>query len=399
MKKQICAMALISSLLFMPIKIEAEEEEGIDVSEWQGSINFNEVVNAGIESVYIKATEGFDYYDPYYRSNYENAKANGINIGFYHYLTAQTTAEAYEQADFFVSAISGLDVQMKFALDYEEFYQLDKNEISDIALAFMNRVRELTGEECVMYVSAYYANHYFREDVSTYALWVAEWGVSQPYLSGPWYSYDGWQYSDRGLVRGINTYVDRDLYQTDIFLEETKTVPQHTHTFINANDTIEVRVQSGDTLWGLARMYHTSVASIVSLNNISNPNLIYPGQVLRIYQIRKRNAFDTPNDVQYYRVVEGDTLSGIALRYNTTVEALVRLNNISNPNLIYTGQLLIISDGNDSSSTFSYTIKYGDTLSEIAQRYGTSVYELARLNGIADPNIIYAGDTIQIPIR
>lgn len=401
MKKQLCVLALTSSLLFMPLKIEAEEEEGIDVSEWQGSINFQQVREAGIDCVYIKATEGFDYYDPYYRTNYENAKANGINLGFYHFLTAKTTEEAYEQANFFVSAISGMEVQMKFALDYEEFYDLNKNTISEIALTFMNRVSELTGEECVMYASAYYANNSFNEDVNKYALWVAEWGVSTPTLTGPWDSYDGWQYTDKGLVSGISTYVDRSLFETDIFLDETKVVPDHSHTPINNNDIISVTVEPGDTLWGIAREYHTTVSSIVSLNDIANPNLIYPGQVFNIYQVQKRNSYtNTSTGTTYYRVVAGDTLSEIALRYGTTVENLVRLNNIANPNLIYTGQLLIISYGGSgtTSDTFSYTIVYGDTLSEIALRYGTTVAELARINGIANPNLIYAGETLQIPL-
>lgn len=400
MKKQLCVLALTSSLLFMPLKIEAEEEEGIDVSEWQGSINFQQVREAGIDCVYIKATEGFDYYDPYYRTNYENARANGINLGFYHFLTAKTTQEAYEQANFFVSAISGMEVQMKFALDYEQFYDLNKNTISDIALTFMNRVSELTNEECVMYASAYYANNSFNEEVNKYALWVAEWGVSTPTLTGPWKSYDGWQYTDKGLVSGISTYVDRSLFETDIFLDETKVVPDHSHTPINNNDIITITVQSGNTLWGIAREYHTTVSSIVSLNDIANPNLIYPGQELNIYQVQKRNSYiNTPTGTTYYRVVAGDTLSEIALRFNTTVENLVQLNNIVNPDLIYTGQLLVISYGGGSTSnTFSYTIVYGDTLSEIALRYGTTIAELARINGIANPNLIYAGETIQIPL-
>lgn len=254
MKKQLCVLALTSSLLFMPLKIEAEEEEGIDVSEWQGSINFQQVREAGIDCVYIKATEGFDYYDPYYRTNYENARANGINLGFYHFLTAKTTQEAYEQANFFVSAISGMEVQMKFALDYEQFYDLNKNTISDIALTFMNRVSELTNEECVMYASAYYANNSFNEEVNKYALWVAEWGVSTPTLTGPWKSYDGWQYTDKGLVSGISTYVDRSLFETDIFLDETKVVPDHSHTPINNNDIITITVQSGNTQIGRAHV-------------------------------------------------------------------------------------------------------------------------------------------------
>ena len=67
---------------------DGELYNGIDVSGWQGYIDFSKVKNAGIEVVYIKASEGTRTKDPYFELNYENAKANGLNVGFYHYLTA-----------------------------------------------------------------------------------------------------------------------------------------------------------------------------------------------------------------------------------------------------------------------------------------------------------------------
>ena len=75
---------------------------GIDVSEWQGNIDFGEVARAGIEVVYIRASEGRGYVDPYFRENYEKAKANGLRTGFYHFLTATNEAEAKEEAEFFI---------------------------------------------------------------------------------------------------------------------------------------------------------------------------------------------------------------------------------------------------------------------------------------------------------
>ena len=99
----------------------------------------------------------------------------------------------------------------------------------------------------------------------------------------------------------------------------------------------------------------------------------------------------------------GDTLSQIALNYNTTVNRLVQLNNIQNRNLIYPEQQIIInsSESNmnlpNSCGKVVYQIKPGDTLSSLAIQYRSTVQEIATLNNIANPNLIYAGATIRIP--
>ena len=66
------------------------EYQGIDVSDWQGYIDYNQVKQDGIDIVYIKASQGSNFKDPYFDINYENAKANGLSVGFYHFLTATT---------------------------------------------------------------------------------------------------------------------------------------------------------------------------------------------------------------------------------------------------------------------------------------------------------------------
>ena len=98
-------------------------------------------------------------------------------------------------------------------------------------------------------------------------------------------------------------------------------------------------VQSGDNLSTIALNYHTTVNTLVRLNHIMNPNLIYIGQVLKI-----PTSTTKPSQSPFitYIVQAGNTLSGIAMRYNTTVSALAALNNINNPNLIYVGQIIII---------------------------------------------------------
>lgn len=102
------------------------------------------------------------------------------------------------------------------------------------------------------------------------------------------------------------------------------------------------------------------------------------------------------NNSSYYTVRYGDTLGGIAYRYGTTWQNLQRLNGLSNPNLIYVGQKLTINVQNRPTNSKAYVVKYGDTLSEIAYRYGVNVYTLACNNGISNINWIYPGQRLTI---
>lgn len=96
-----------------------------------------------------------------------------------------------------------------------------------------------------------------------------------------------------------------------------------------------------------------------------------------------------------YTVQSGDTLSSIAAKFGTSYQTLASLNGISNPNLIYVGQVLQVN-GSASNSSVYYTVRAGDNLSAIASRYGTSYQSIAALNGLANPNLIYAGQTLKI---
>ncbi|MFI1582821.1 LysM peptidoglycan-binding domain-containing protein [Embleya sp. NPDC020630] len=89
----------------------------------------------------------------------------------------------------------------------------------------------------------------------------------------------------------------------------------------------------------------------------------------------------------HYVVQSGDTLTAIANMFGTTIDQLVKWNNISNPNLINTGQKLIVNESDTPHDTF-YTVKSGDTLTAIAHRFGTTIEQLVKWNGIPDPDLI-----------
>ena len=100
-----------------------------------------------------------------------------------------------------------------------------------------------------------------------------------------------------------------------------------------------------------------------------------------------------------YIVQKGDTLSAIAARYGTTYQSLAAINNIPDANKIYPGQEIIVNGTQEAAPAASaayYTIKPGDTLSGIAERYGTTCQWLAQINGINDPDLIYPGNSIRV---
>lgn len=159
-------------------------------------------------------------------------------------------------------------------------------------------------------------------------------------------------------------------------------------------ETTTIIIQWGDTLSQLAIDYNTTVEELVSLNNIENPNLIYAGDTL-IVPINGGSSSEG-SDETIYIVKSGDTLSQIALDFGTTVNAIAIRNDIVNVNLIYPGQVLIIPVSNGNTNYITYKIQWGDSLWSISRRYGVSIAYLVRLNRIQNPNLIYAGNTLII---
>ena len=158
-------------------------------------------------------------------------------------------------------------------------------------------------------------------------------------------------------------------------------------------------VMRGDTLKSLANRFGTSMDVLVSLNaDITNINVIYEGQRMVVpsgsgVPSTPPPATPPPASGQTYTVQRGDTLRKIADRLNTTVEAILKVNpQISNPNLIYIGQVINLPAG-----LSTYVVQHGDTLKIIAARFGTSWESLLALNPqITNANLIYAGQVIRI---
>ncbi len=161
------------------------------------------------------------------------------------------------------------------------------------------------------------------------------------------------------------------------------------------------RVQPGDTLSRIAVRFGVSVWSLVSCNGIANPNRIFAGQLLTIPKGGVPVPPPGPGACTTYVVRFGDTLSAIARRFGTTVWALAAANGISNPNFIWPGQVLRVNCGGGhvppSPGPGWYRVRAGDTVSKIAARFGESVWEIIAANGLHFPYTIYVGQLLRIP--
>ena len=183
-----------------------------------------------------------------------------------------------------------------------------------------------------------------------------------------------------GLVRRRKE--ELELFLKDITIETSVSCKR----VKNADGTYTVK--PGDTLGSIADEFGYNYEDLAKWSNISDANCISVGQIIR---------FSAPvtatNNTNTYTVVAGDNLSSIAAKFNTTVSSICRLNNISNPNLIYPGQVLKI---NETNSSVRYTVAAGDNLSAIASKFNTTVSNICNLNNISNPNLIYAGQVLTI---
>lgn len=249
--------------------------EGMDVSVWQGEIDFSAAAQSGIQVVYIRAGYG-EQEDTAFRTHYTQARAAGLHIGFYHYLTAETEDEAVRQARLFAERIRGLDYDCRPAMDYESFRGLPAAQVNAVALAFLRELKTLTGQTPLVYSDVYAANEIFDSAVARYPLWAADYGPEEPAVTAHWTSWAGFQYTDAGQVAGVVGAVDRDRFTYRILVDRCPdSDPQP------PQETIYT-VKAGDTLWAIAHRFGSTVAAIVAENHLTNPDLIYPGQVLRI---------------------------------------------------------------------------------------------------------------------
>ena len=166
-----------------------------------------------------------------------------------------------------------------------------------------------------------------------------------------------------------------------------------------------VVVKPGETLSEIADRHGVSLTRLMQANGISNPNVITAGQSLRLPGSSAAASGSARGGS--VTVQPGDTLSDIADRQGVSLNQLMQANGITNPNILVAGQKLVLPGSRRATAaaapralpTAPYTVKSGETLSEIADRFGTSTERLIKINGISNPNLVVAGTRLAIPGR
>lgn len=190
--------------------------QGIDVSKWQGDIDWEKVKADGISFAIIRIGYGKyeDQKDEYFEKNYQKAKAAGLDVGVYHYSYAKTVDEAKLEAAQVLVWLNNRDLDLPIYFDIEDNSQaqLGKDLLNEICKAFCNKI------EAAGYWAGIYANKNWATNIidgatlgKRYTFWIAQYNSTCTY-SG---NYDMWQYSSTGKVNGINGNVDMNyLYKT-----------------------------------------------------------------------------------------------------------------------------------------------------------------------------------------
>ena len=165
-------------------------------------------------------------------------------------------------------------------------------------------------------------------------------------------------------------------------------------------------VQAGENLYRIGLQYGLSWVALARYNNIYNPNYFYAGQVLQIpgggtpppAQPDPVPPVENPPNYVNYTVKPGDTLGKIGQAFGVRPDVIAEVNGIVNPNLIYAGQVLKIpTSTTETPPATTHVVQSGETLYRISLQYGVHWLSIAQANNIFPPYVIYAGQTLVIP--
>jgi GH25 family lysozyme M1 (1,4-beta-N-acetylmuramidase) len=181
----------------------------IDVSKWQGQIDWLAVAASGIKGAMVKSSEGVGYIDPLFRRNAVGVPATGMRVGFYHYCRPETLNTAKAEAEHYLETVAGLPADLPYVLDVEgDAAKLGASKLTDWCCEWLETVEKRSGHPVMVYTGGSFARSFLASKLARWPLWIAHYGVDTPMTNGTWDKWAMFQYSDAGSVPGISGRVD-----------------------------------------------------------------------------------------------------------------------------------------------------------------------------------------------
>ena len=315
----------------------------VDLSHHQkpSDINYDKFAKQ-LDFAIIRTQYGSKIIDKYYKTHHAELRKRGVPTAACAWVRGVSVSDMEVEATDFYNRTKDINPTFWF-LDVEEESMKDmRNGVK----AYVKKLRELGAKKVGVYI-AHHLYEKFNLDMSDFdAVWIPRYGSNngKPQTK-PDYPCDLWQYTSVGRLDGYNGDLDLNMIISDKKLE-----------------------------------YFTGGTK--------------KSEPVKKVSATKSNTKKTTSTVSVYTVKKGDTLSEIAERFGTTVSQLVKLNNIKNPNLIYAGQKIKIN-GSPSKAIY-HTVKKGDTVSELAVKYGSSIAKIKEWNKLKDVNKIYVGQKLRV---
>ena len=356
--------------------------QGIDISGWQAGIDLSKVP---CDFVIVKATQGVTFVSDSCDTQIQQAISLGKPFGFYHYVDGSGVTS---EADFFVENCAGYFGHGIPCIDWENAQNYAWGN-TDYLKQLVQRVIDRTGVKPLIYAPEGSFPWAVAQALDCGA-WVAQYADNHPtgYQDAPWnegaYACAIRQYSSHGRLDGYSGNLDLDKAYMDAdgwakYVGSASVPAPAPAPARKSDEQLADEVIAGQWGNGDDRRNRLSQAG-------------YDPDAVQAIVNAKLGA----SAQRTYTVQSGDTLSGIAAQYGTTWQHLADLNGLSNPNLIYPGQVLMVDGIAPAPAQQTYTVQSGDTLSGIAAAYGTSWQRLADINGLGNPNLIYPGQVLRV---
>lgn len=340
--------------------------KGIDVSQWQGNIDWQSVKSAGVQFAMLRAGYGRNNLDTKFHRNAQGAVAAGIPIGLYWFSYALNVDMARKEAQYAVELAKKYKITWPIAYDLEydtvsyalkNGVTITKSLATQMAKAFCEEIKRL-GYLPMVYTNLDYLNRYFDRSQLPYDLWYAQYASAASVADK-----EIWQYSSKGSVPGIAGNVDmnhgyKDYRNSESSKPDPEPAPKP-NTPTGTTLDLAVAVMQGKYGTGKDRenalgtrfqevqnfINHIASASADTLVKEVMQGKYGNGKTREIVLGSKYKAVQGKingkgSGAVYYTVRSGDTLSGIAAKYGTTYQRIAQLNGIANPNKIYVGQKL-----------------------------------------------------------